>query len=69
MKTLKKIGMFEYSKKILNKVSFDSGLFKKELKKSISWVKKEERTLLKIWCLATFGNDYLEIITEVFKSL
>jgi hypothetical protein len=61
--------MYEYSKRILTKVSFDSTLFKKELKKSIVWIKKEEQTLLKVWCLATFGNDYLEIITEVFKSL
>jgi hypothetical protein len=61
--------MFEYTKEILTKVSFDRTLFRKELKKAIRWLKKEERSLLKVWCLATFGNMYLDIIKEVFHSL
>ena len=47
--------MFELSKSILEKVSFDKILFRKELKKAIKWVKPNEKTLLKVWCLATFG--------------
>jgi hypothetical protein len=61
--------MYEYTKEILTKVSFDKSLFKKELTKSIRWLKREERRLLKVWCVATFGNVYLDVITEVFKSL
>lgn len=61
--------MFELSKEILQKVSFDRRLFKKELLKALRWVKKEEKLLLKAWCLATFGNRYNDIIREVFDSV
>jgi len=61
--------MFELSKSILEKVSFDKTLFRKELKKAIKWVKPDEKTLLKVWCLATFGHLYTEEIMEVFKNV
>lgn len=61
--------MFEMSKEILQKVSFDRTLFKKELMKSISWIKKDELTALKIWCLATFGHVYKDVIFEAFDSM
>lgn len=60
--------MLELSKKILQKVSFDRKLFKKELRKSLNWVKPNERVLLKTWCLATFGATYQDVILEVFES-
>jgi hypothetical protein len=59
--------MFEFSKKVLQKVSFDRRLFRKELLKAIRWVKTEERLALKVWCLATF-SQYHEIITECFNT-
>ena len=61
--------MIEFSKKILSKVSFDRILFKKELKKAIHWVTPSERTLLKIWCLSTFGHLYQAEILEAFNSV
>ena len=61
--------MFELSKNILQKVSFDRMLFKKELTKAIKWVQPSEATLLKIWCLATFGHQYRNEIMDVFKSV
>ncbi|MEO8761585.1 MAG: hypothetical protein ABI388_09225 [Bacteroidia bacterium] len=61
--------MFELSKKILEKVSFDKMLFKKEMIKAIKWIKPNEKIVLKMWCLATFGNQYKEEITEVFKNI
>jgi len=60
--------MFELSKQVLQKVSFDRLLFKKELSKSINWLKKEEITLLKVWCMATFGHLYRDLITETFET-
>ena len=60
--------MFELSKKILDKVSFDKTLFKKELMKSINWVTPSEKRLLQIWCLATFGATYKNEIIEVFSK-
>ena len=61
--------MLEMSKKILMSVSFDKKLFRKELAKSIRWIKREERLLLKAWCLAMFGNQYGDIIQEVFNAV
>jgi hypothetical protein len=58
--------MFEYSKEILLKVSFDQNLFSKELQKAIIWLQAEERKLLMLWCLATFGNMYGDIISQAF---
>jgi len=60
--------MLELSKQILQKVSFDRLLFKKELKKSLNWVKPHERMDLKAWCLITFGVIYKDLILEVFES-
>ena len=61
--------MFEYSKEILTKVSFDRNLFNKELKKAIKWLKADERKLLMLWCLATFGNKYSDIIAQAFRQV
>jgi len=60
--------MFELSKKVLEKVSFDKTLFRKELAKAINWIKPDEKTLLKVWCLATFGNEYQKEILETFSN-
>jgi len=59
--------MFEYSKEILTKVSFDKSLFTKELKKALSWLKKDEKKLLMVWCLATFGSRYSDVIMQTFR--
>jgi hypothetical protein len=61
--------MFELSKNILEKVSFDKTLFRKELMKAIKWLKPEEKALLMMWCLATFGHQYKDVITDVYKSV
>jgi len=61
--------MFDLSKTILTKVSFDKSLFCKELSKAIRWVKPDEKGLLKVWCLSTFGNLYHQEILDIFSSL
>jgi len=60
--------MLKYTKTILSKVSFDKELFKKELKKSIHWLKKEEVIALQTWCAINFGAAYHDVISEVFKA-
>lgn len=60
--------MLEFTKKILNNVSFDKMLFKKELKKSISWLNKKDIILLKIWSLTVF-TQYKDTILEVFDQM
>lgn len=59
--------MFEYSKQILTKVSFDRNLFRKELIKSLRILKRDERNLLKLWCVATFAT-YSDVIVDTFRK-
>lgn len=61
--------MLEYTKLVLRKVSFSRELFGKELRKSIKWLKKEEKLVLQSWCLITFGDIYGDVIQETFKQL
>jgi len=61
--------MLEYTKTILQKVSFSPYLFGKELKKSIMWLKGEEVSALQMWCMMTFGDLYPDTIQDAFKSV
>ena len=61
--------MFEYTKQILLKVSFDKVLFTKELSKAVTWLRNDETHLLKIWCVATFGHIYYDVISDVFSKV
>lgn len=61
--------MFELSKNILEKVSFDKTLFRKELTKAMQWLKPDEKMLLMAWCISTFGYKYGDVIKEVYKSV
>ena len=58
--------MLEMTKQILEKVSFDRDLFRKELLKAIQWLKKEESQHLKIWALTKFAI-YADVINMVFS--
>ncbi len=48
--------MFEYSKMILEKVSFEPRIFKKELRKALRQSTKEEFQQLMSWCREKFGK-------------
>lgn len=61
--------MYEMSKKVLTRVSFDRVLFKKELNKAKKWLKPKESLMLKAWCLTTFGHVYRDVIIEVFETI
>lgn len=50
--------MLEYTKKILNKVSFDVKLFKKELSKAYQHLVEEEVEELMTWVITNFGQQY-----------
>lgn len=59
--------MFELTKNILVKVSFDPALFQKELNKAIRWMtNSEELQRLRDWCLAEFGGVYPMIVQKAF---
>jgi len=62
--------MFELSKKVLSKVSFDSSLFEKELLKFISWLEADtkEVELLHVWCNDNYGHVYNDVIRKGFNK-
>lgn len=57
--------MLEQTKIVLANVSFDFGLFRKELVKAIKWLKPSEIEALKDWCMENFTTQYHEIVAEV----
>ncbi|ALI99676.1 hypothetical protein [Rufibacter tibetensis] len=60
--------MLEYVKLILSKVSFDSGLFEKELRKSMRMLVQKELETLREWCYAHFAGSYGSILDKVFGN-
>lgn len=58
--------MLEYFKTILSKVSFDSKLFEKELRKAIKTLVNKEVEDLKNWCYEQFGHIYGPVIDRQF---
>ncbi len=60
--------MIEYVKLILEKVSFESGLFEKELKKGIKALSFSEIRELKKWCYEKFGSIYRGILNRTFRK-
>lgn len=60
--------MFELTKKILVRVSFDPQLFQKELTKAIRWMTDtEEVQRLREWCIKEFGAIYPGIVHKAFS--
>ncbi len=58
--------MLKYTETVLQKVSFNKVLFKKELQKSLRWLRKDEIIVLQTWCVLNFGSMYMDVINEVF---
>lgn len=56
--------MLEYSKLILKKVSFDSGLFEKELRKSLNYLMPDEAEELLTW-VKMHHVEYADILDAV----
>ena len=61
--------MLEFCKNILEKVSFDQVLFKKELIKSIQWINTTDAISLREWCIEMYGNKYSDIIQKAFETI
>jgi len=61
--------MLEYAKIILQKVSFDSLLFEKELRKALAELNTDEPVKLYTWCMDFFGDTYPEAIERVFSNV
>ncbi len=63
------LSMLEYIKTILQKVSFDKGLFKKELAKAIKLLIPKEVKQLKRWCYIQFGTVYRSVLNHCFARV
>ncbi|HEV7349336.1 hypothetical protein [Telluribacter sp.] len=59
--------MLEYIKIILQKVSFDSRLFEKELRKALRMLMPDEVNRLKNWCYKRFGSIYRTVLDSCFS--
>lgn len=58
--------MLELQKLVLNNLSDQNDLFKKELYKSIAWLNQHELTELRKWLRQEYWNTHKDIIKEVF---
>jgi hypothetical protein len=61
--------MLEYIKMILDKVSFDSKLFEKELKKGLKELLPVDMKELRNWCYEKFGKIYQSLLNKVFRRV
>jgi hypothetical protein len=61
--------MFEMYKYVLDKVSFDQLLFRKELEKAMIKIKPNELSQFKKWCFIAFDHEHKDILLEVFNNV
>ena len=60
--------MLENKKSILRKVSFDMGMFTRELQHTIPSLNNAEAKELRTWCDSHFGGKYHEAIKQCFGN-
>jgi hypothetical protein len=61
--------MLEYVKTILTKVSFDTALFEKELRKALRMLIRDEVHELRNWCYDHFKGKHQQIVQRCFASV
>ncbi len=59
--------MIEYVKTILQKVSFSTYLFERELKKGLLYLMPAEIEEFSAWCYQMFGRSHQLILNRYFK--
>lgn len=59
--------MFEFTKMIIEKVSFDRHLFERELQKAHHRLTEAELAQLRAWCYERFGHKYEMILQKIFR--
>ena len=60
--------MLEYSKTVLKGVHEDKFLFRKELIKSLSWLKPEDQEKLQAWVRQNFFSEHADVIEEILNT-
>ncbi len=61
------MAMLEYVKTILQKVSFSTYLFERELKKGIRYLMPAEIDEFREWCYISFGLSHRLILNRNFR--
>lgn len=61
--------MLDHQKSILEKVSNDKDLFRKEIIKSFRWLKSYEIIQLHFWLKKNFSHSHGEIIQDIFRFI
>jgi hypothetical protein len=56
--------MLEYTKTIMQKVSFNESLLEKELGKALKWLNQQEREELAKWTRSNFGSVFEDLLKE-----
>ena len=59
--------MLEHQKMLLEKLSDDKELFRKELIKSFKWLRSYEIFNLLRWAKNRFGDTHMDVIEDVFS--
>ncbi len=59
--------MLEHQKTVLQAVADNEQLFRKELKKSLTWLNNEEISQLEKWVNEKFSQSHAETIQQVFN--
>lgn len=60
--------MLDYQKLILEKVSYDKDIFRKEIIKSFRWLKSYEILQLHYWLKEKYGKSHGTIIRDIFST-
>ncbi len=58
--------MLEHQKLLITNVSYIKALFRKEVTKSLNWLKPEEVVELRYWLMNNYWDRYRDVISETF---
>ncbi len=61
--------MLDHQKIILEQLSYDKELFRKEIVKSFKWLKSYEIIMLHNWLKENFGTTHADVIQEIFEYI
>jgi hypothetical protein len=61
--------MLDHQKTILEQVSHDKEMFRKEIVKSFKWLKSYEIIMLRRWLKEKYNHTHADIIHEVFNYI
>ena len=61
--------MLEHQKLLLDQLSYDKELFRKEIVKSFKWLKSYEIIRLHRWLNERYGTTHADVIQDVFEFI